>query len=188
MIEPSDGTDEFAGEVKRTFGFLCDLGFSVIVELPTMVQFARGGITVDIYRGRESQEIGAGVSFLGSRYALSEIVRAVDPEAARRMRNIVATTPGLLMKGLEDLSSALRHYGAAALGGERSFFSTLSEQRTRWSEDFALDVLANQLRPKADEAFRCGDYARAAEIYSRIRGALSPTEIKKLEYARRRLN
>lgn len=188
MNEPSSDSVAFAENVREVFRFLCDQGFVETVALPSVVEFVRGGVTVDIYCGRKSQEIGAGITFLGSRYALSEIVRAVDPEVANRMRNIVATTPELMTKGLEELGSALRQYGASALHGKPSFFSALSEQRSRRSEDYALDVLASQLRPQAEEAFRCGEYAKAAEAYARIRGALSPAEIKKLEFAERRLN
>jgi len=50
----------------------------------------------------------------------------------------------------------------------------------------ALDVLADQLRPQADEAFRTGDYAAAANLYAQIRGRLTPAEIKKLKFAEER--
>lgn len=188
MIEPSNDSFAFAEKVREVFRFLREQGFVETVALPSMVELVKNGVTVDIYCGRRSSEIGAGISFLGSRYALSEIVRVVDPEVANRMRNIVATTPELMTSGLEQLSSALRQYGASALSGEPSFFSELSEQRFRRSAEFALDVLASQLRPQAEEAFRQGEYAKAAEAYARIRGALSPAEIKKLEFAERRLN
>jgi hypothetical protein len=42
------------------------------------------------------------------------------------------------------------------------------------------------LRPRADEAFRRGNYQEAAELYERIRPRLTPAELKKLAVARER--
>ena len=53
-------------------------------------------------------------------------------------------------------------------------------------EAYALDVLAEQIRPNADAAFRSGDYRRAAELYEKIRPRLSAEEIKKLALAKAR--
>jgi len=47
-------------------------------------------------------------------------------------------------------------------------------------------VLEGQLRPKADDAFRRGDYREAAELYERIQPRLTPAEKKKLSIARQR--
>ncbi len=80
----------------------------------------------------------------------------------------------------------MKRYGTAALRGDPQFFSTLKEQRKLWSEEYALDVLADQLRPQADEAFRRGNYSTAADLYARIRSRLSPAEVKKLALAEER--
>ena len=42
------------------------------------------------------------------------------------------------------------------------------------------------MRPKAEEAFRNGDYRRAAELYEEIVPRLTPAEAKKLALARKR--
>ena len=49
-----------------------------------------------------------------------------------------------------------------------------------------MDVLAEQLRPKADAAFRSGDYHQAAELYQKIRPRLSDSGLKKLALAKKR--
>ena len=79
MIEPSNDSFAFAEKVREVFRFLREQGFVETVALPSMVELVKNGVTVDIYCGRRSSEIGAGISFLGSRYALSEIVRVVAP-------------------------------------------------------------------------------------------------------------
>lgn len=50
----------------------------------------------------------------------------------------------------------------------------------------AQESLAYQVRPKAADAFRHKDYAKAAALYESILPSLSPAEIGKLKYARSR--
>ncbi|WP_345541039.1 hypothetical protein [Variovorax defluvii] len=183
MDTPDRSYLHFVRKVREAFAFLTDEGFVEIDALPTLVRFHKSGIEVDVYHGRQSYELGAGVTFSGTRYAMSEIVRATDPEAAKGYRNAVATTPEGVAAGLEALSSLMERYGSAALKGHAGFFSMLEAQRRQWLEEYTLDVLASQLRPKADDAFRRGDYSAAAALYGRIRDRLSPAETKKLALA-----
>ncbi|MFH1816257.1 MAG: hypothetical protein ABIF28_19095 [Pseudomonadota bacterium] len=176
----------FESAARERFAFLNDLGFSEVESLPTLVRYRKDGVEVDVYHGRQSYEIGAGISGFGTRYAMAEVIRTADPATAKRYRNAVATTPEGVVAGLEELGSLMKRYGIAALRGDPQFFSALEEQRKSWSEEYALDVLADQLRPQADEAFRRGDYSTAAELYARIRSRLSPAETKKLTLAEER--
>lgn len=176
----------FAEEARKAFAFLGDLGFSEIEGLPTLVRYRKGSVEVDVYHGRQSYEIGAGVAAFGTRYAISEIMRHIDPEFAKRYHYGAATTPEGVIAGLEELSALMKRYGRSALDGDPKLFSTLQTERRSWSEEYALDVLADQLRPQADEAFRQRNYGKAAELYSRIRERLSPAEVKKLSIAEER--
>jgi hypothetical protein len=176
----------FARKVRGAFGFLADAGFAEVETSPTLVRYRKGDVEVDIYHGRQSYEIGGGVTLAGTRYAMSEIVRTVDPEVAKGYRNAVATTPEGIAAGLEELAALMQHYGPGALSGEQRFVAVLEQQRKQWAEGYALDVLATQLRPQAEDAFRRGDYEQAAELYGRIRERLSPAEAKKLSLAQER--
>jgi len=120
------------------------------------------------------------------RYAMAELIRVIDPEAGRTYRDAVATRPAEVADALARLSSLMQRYGAAALRGDLQPFSALAKQRERWSEDYTLDVLAEQLRPQAEDAFRRRDYVAAAELYGRVRSRLSPAENKKLQLAEER--
>lgn len=176
----------FAEETKRVFAFLDELGFSEIEALPTLVRYQKGDVAIDVYYGRQSYEIGAGITAFGTRYSVGAIIRHSDPDAAKRYRNYSATTPEGVTAGLEDISILMKRYGRSALEGNPQFFSILESERKSCSEEYALDVLADQLRPQADEAFRQRNYAKATELYSRIRERLSPVEIKKLSIAEER--
>lgn len=176
----------FESKVRETFAFLSDLGFSEIEASPTLVRYRKDNIEVDVYHGRQSYEIGADISGFGTRHAMSRIIRATDPAVAKQYRDWAATTPEGVTAGLEKLGYLMKRYSIRALSGDPQFFSELEQQRKSWSEEYALDVLVKQVRPKADEAFRRGDYSTAAELYARIRSRLSPAELKKLILAEKR--
>jgi hypothetical protein len=176
----------FSEKAREVFSYLSDEGFLEAQVMPTLVRYLKDGIEVDIFHGRQSYEIGAGVSADGERFSLSEIIRMSDQAFADQYRNYVATTPVGINEGLEELSLLLRRFGGAALQGDRDFFLLLKKQRKQWAEKYALEVLSKQLLPKANDAFRRGDYAAAADLYGRIRDCLSPAEIKKLALAEER--
>lgn len=176
----------FVRKVRGAFGFLPDAGFAQVEASPTLVRYRKGDVEVDIYHGRQSYEIGGGVTLAGTRYAMSEIIRTVDPEVAKGYRSAVATTAEGVAAGLEELASLMQLYGLGTLSGEQQFVALLEQQRKQWADGYALDVLAAQLRPQAEDAFRRGDYEQAAELYGRIRERLSPAEAKKLSLAQER--
>ncbi len=176
----------FAEEVRQAFAFLGELGFSEIEALPTLVRYRKGNVEIDVYHGRQSYEIGLGITAFGTRYAISEIIRHIDSETAKSYRYAAATTPVGVVACLKELSLLLKRYGRSALDGDPKLFSSLEGERKLWSEEYALDVLTEQLRPQANEAFRRKDYSKAAELYSRIKERLSPAELKKLSIAEER--
>jgi hypothetical protein len=176
----------FAETVTEKFMFLNDLGFSLVEALPTFVQYRKDGIKINIYHGRQSYELGFEIVRLGKRYSMSELIRIIDPEAAARYRNATATTQKSLTEELARLEELARRYGSRPLQGDPEFFAAIDNQRKSWAGGYALEVLERQLRPKADEVFRLGNYQKAAEIYERILPRLSPAELKKLSVAKKR--
>ena len=177
---------KFEEKVRKAFEFLSELGFDEVETLPTLVRYRKGNIEVDVYHGRQSYEVGVGVTAFKTRYAISEIIRAIDPATAESFHYPLATTPEGIVSALEELSLLMKRYGRSAIDGDSQFFSMLENQRKLWAEEYALHVLAEQLRPQADEAFRRKDYSKAADLYSQIRKCLSPTELKKLSLAEER--
>lgn len=176
----------FADAVGKTFAFLDDYGFSNSESLPTLVRYRKGNLEVSVYHGRQSYEVGFEITAGGNRYSMSELIRASDPAAARQYRSIAATTADGIEDALVRLAELTRHYAQRALQGDRDFFSLLEEERKFWLERYALEVLAGELRPKAEAAFRHGDYEEASALYEQIRPCLSATQLKKLEIAKRR--
>jgi hypothetical protein len=177
---------DFVGAVARTFEFLTRLGFSQAETSPTLVRYRKDDIQAKVYYGRQSYELGFEIGHKGNEYSISELIRATDPETARQYRNPIATSQKALTEGLARLEELTRIYGLRGLQGDPEFFVALDRQRKSWAEAYALEVLESQLRPKADEAFRRGDYGEAVKLYERIRSRLSPADLKKLAIAKER--
>jgi len=176
----------FADAVRKRFAFLGDHGFTEVESLPTIVRYRKDDLEIDVYHGRQSFDVGFGIARGSTRYSLSELIRAADPAAAESYRNEAATTANGIAEALAHLQELVRRYGARALPGDAEYFSALESQRESWAKEYALDVLEGQVRPKAEAAFRDGDYRQAAELYEKIRARLSATELKKLALARER--
>jgi hypothetical protein len=179
----------FADAVRSAFAFVRKYGFVELEAGPTIVKFGSRDVDLTVYHGRSSYEIGVEIGWEGNSapgFTLSEVIRLADESEGARYRNPAATTLEGVRDGVTSAAVLLSKHGDALLAGDLQSFSRLQEQRKRWGESYALDVLAGQLRPRAEAAFRQGRYAEAADIYERIRPRLSPAEVKKLELAKRR--
>jgi hypothetical protein len=99
----------------------------------------------------------------------------------------MATTSNEVKVGVERLANQVKHFARRALVGDQAVFTELARQQEELSRCYAAEVLAGHVRPRADEAFRAGDYERAVELLSKIEGELTPAEQRKLEYARRHI-
>jgi hypothetical protein len=60
------------------------------------------------------------------------------------------------------------------------------KNRAAGAIQMAARSIANSVRPRAEAAFRSGQYETAAELYSLIREVLTPSELKKLDLATHR--
>jgi len=174
---------DFQNKARAIFAFLKELGFSEVKSTPTLIRFQSEDVEVDIYHGRQSYEIKAEITTLGTSYTLAEIIRATDPGIATNFRYPSVTTAEGVLAGLDELSKIIKRYGSQALSGDSQFYITLNEHRKRWAEDYSREVLAQQLKPQAAEAFRKKDYITAAQLYYRIKDSLSPAEEKKMWFA-----
>jgi len=181
----------FAEAVCSEFGFLPRHQFRCVRTEPTLVRYESDKIFVNIYHGRSSYELGIEVGPLESGveldmgYSLSALIRLVAPEEAAAYRSFVATTPKNVQIGVKLLSEKFKGYGWDLLCGDPDIFTKLKTQRAQLSETFAMEVLARQVRPKAEAAFRSKDYGEAIRLYDSIRNQLTPVELKKLDYAQK---
>jgi hypothetical protein len=176
----------FAQVAMEQFNFLRDYGFTVYESTPTIVRFRKEEFEVNIYHGRRSYEIGMEICREDRCYSIEALVRLTDRESADRFRYYAATTPEGVLEGVKQLASIVRQYGDQALRGDSPTFGALAAQRAAMGKALAEETLAHQIRPKAEAAFRNRSYREAADLYEKILPSLTPTELKKLAFAKDR--
>ncbi len=182
----------FSDATRAAFGFLGAFGFREVGAEATIVRYASGGVFLNVYHGRSSYELGVEVGLTDAPpdqvgYSVAELMGLVDKGGALLLRSWTATTPEGLQEGVRKLAEQVRTYGQRALTGDAAIFDALELQRRQWAKDFAAELNYGQISPRAQEAFRKGDYAKAVQLYERIEDRLAPVERKTLEYARKHL-
>ena len=191
LKNPIDNADRrslgFAKEVREHFSFLeVQRGFKCIRQEKTSVRYESADVYVNVYHGRSSFEIGVEIGNKSSEHSfnLEALVALFDKELSREYWAAGGRTAEAVRRALKKQAEGLSRYGGSALSGHQSIFDRLEQLRTDRSAAMVLDSKAYQIRPKAEAAFRSGDYKEAVKLYSSIEAALSPIERKKLQLAK----
>jgi len=193
QINTDRSSIHFPEEVQANFNYLvAKHDFHCVAVEATFVRYESDCIFINIYHGSSSYEIGLEIGRLISvgkiieeAYNISWLIKLVNPEKAADYQLFVATTPDLVKKGVFQLCELFKQYAGKALLADESIFALLAKQREEWKESYAKEVLAGQVRPKANEAFYNKNYGEAVCLYESIRSELTPTELKKLEFAQK---
>ena len=177
----------FVLQVRAAFAFIRDFGFIEADAQPTFVSYRNGSIGWNIFHGRQSYEIGAEAVRSGHIYPLSAIISLTDAEAGRVYCSFAARETAAVALGVQQMAELVQRFGRPILEGDMAVFVQLDDYIVAWRENYALEVLASQTRPKAAETFRAGNYEAAARLYRSIEPVLSPAEREKLSIAERRI-
>jgi hypothetical protein len=173
----------FAEEAKTIFSFLEGMGLILINSSDTLVEYSNNSLSVVLYHGRQSYEIGCEIVNQGVVYYISEIITIYDVDLGSKYRDAVASTPEDVRRGLIRLRDIFIKYALNAVRGDHETFSNLANQRRIWAKDLELKTKISSIKPRADEAFRLRNYAEASELYNQIRDNLTPSESIKADLA-----
>ena len=182
----------FSEEVQTRFNYLVDTyDFRCVKVETTFVRYESDHIFINIYHGRSSFEIGLEIGQLFSgiknedAYNLSWLIKLDDSKKAMDYRLYVAKSADLVKKGIYQLCELFKEHAGEAIIGDEHTFKLLAKLREDWSESFAQEIMAGQVRPKANTAFSKKNYAEATYLYESISSELTPAELKKLKFARK---
>jgi len=176
----------FAEEVKGRFSFLETLGLHCVRSEASFVRFESPRISINVYHGRRSFEIGLEVESTLSptdSYSFSEILRLVDREQGEQYRNYATHTAQGVAEGVGKLAEIFQRCVAVGILNDEQLFSRLKLQREELARKYALETQLVQARRKSEAAWHRKDYATVVRVLKPLRAALSATEIGKLEFA-----
>ena len=178
---------DFAEVVKSNFAFLLEKGFTTSAETPSLVTFKADAVELSIYYDYlRSYEISCDIKFRNNRYTLGEIIRSSGPSRAAASRNYAARTAHAVRKGVCELAELVKQYCTEALTGDEQIFAKLDALGKLWARDFAFQIRAKQIRPRAHLEFRQGNFRESADLFEQILPALTPAELRKLGIAKKR--
>lgn len=184
----------FATSAIEAFNFLeRDYGYAVFANDLYHVLYKNGGLTIRIFHGKQSYEIGFEFSSQahqnGNRYRLPIILKAIDVDASKFERGYFqAHEEDKIRSSLKKLADIVQKYGAKFLLGGLSTFAEIEAvekaENTRVTDQYSL----SGKRKRVEKAWDSGEYEKVVEIYETYKEKLTKLELKRLEYAKRKVN
>ncbi len=182
---------KFAEKAISIFSFLInDFKFTCTIKNLNQVRFESDLVFIDIFHEERSCQIDINIGKTGYEsegFSLPILIGLKESDKEKKYKRLMASTPKLVESELKTLKELLVEFGGEVLGGKVEIFSDLKRRFDAKQKEFAQEVDAQYIKPKADEAFRERDFQKAIKLYEKIFDELSDVEIKKLEYAKKHL-
>lgn len=179
----------FPEEVKTHFAFLESKGFRCVRSKATEVQFDSAELTVHIYHDRKSYEISLQIENVrgSDSYSFSEILRLVHNDRAKHYRDYATHTLEGVAQGVRQLAELFRECVDAGILDDSELFSRLKVQRNEWARSYALETQLEQARKNSESAWTEKNFGKVIEILAPFQEHLNPSDLKKLEYAKKQI-
>ncbi len=180
---------------RDAFRFLeSEHSFECVESGPWHVRYESAIVFVSIhFDGMRSYELGCSIGRLddmeGSRkvpFDIGEIFRCEIDSGEIPQSGFQVTSNDALQRAAVRLAESLRRYGGKFLKGNDEDFRAVSALRNRECDDYETKNQMRHAREAANKAWRSGDHYKVVELLSPLQEWLDPSEVKKLEYARKK--
>ncbi len=186
MITPS----AFATMVRGAFAFLEHVDNAVSVEEEAFAVIYRlRKIHVAVkYDARRSMEMDVSVAQPNSTeaFGISELLRVMGEDRLAGETRLVQACDDNIEARLRWLARLFEEHAVGCLKGDAALFRNLRRQRHAESLQTESDRELAQARMRAEDAWLRKDYAEVARILGVFAALLSPAEVKRVEYCRKR--
>jgi hypothetical protein len=188
------GSLGFPEAVISAFAFLTkDFSFSCVQQDVTYVRYESSAVFVNVYHGRASFELNVeigerviGRSVPENSFAIGEILYLVSPQVAENYRPYQVTTAESVQKFVNELANLVKENAIPALQGDHDFFQRVGEIQLQRSDNLLRTWELNSVRKDVEVAWRERNFKRVIELYDPVKEHLTPAEVKKMEYARKK--
>lgn len=180
---------------REAFKFLeSEYSFECVESGSWHVRYESDTVFVSIhFEGMRSYELGCSIGRLddmnGSRkvpFDVGEIFRCEIGSGEVPQSGFQVTSNDALKRASVSLAESLWRYGGKFLKGDNEAFRKVSGLRNRECNDYEIKNRIRYARDATNEAWRSGNYYKVVELLSPIQEWLEPSEVKKLEYARKK--
>jgi hypothetical protein len=184
----------FAEAASSAFNFLvADFSFRCVKQDVTFVRFESNRTFVNVYHGRTSFELNVEIGeltgdkrFPENPFTIGEILDLVKAKETTKYHLYQVHTPESVEKFVLELAKLVKEFAIPALSGDRAFFQRLSELRTHRSDEYLKGMRLNRTRAEVETAWHQKNYPRVIELYDSMFEDLTPSEAKRLAYAKKK--
>ena len=177
------------------FEFLVeDFSFACVKRDMTYVRYESNVAFVNIYHGRASFELNVEIgervgqgSVPENSFTIGDILYLANRKIAETYRPYQVTNPESVKKFVNELAHLVKDYAMPALQGDHAFLQRVSEMQLQRSDDLLRGWELNRVRKNVESAWRERDFKRVIELYGPFEKYLSPAELKKLEFAKKKV-
>jgi len=200
---------DFAAKARESFEFLQTQWGLVCAHAESgLVRYESDAVIVEVFHDTRTLELGVTVGLrrlleqappepdiapptigrpvVDGTYSLDDIIRYAGggDECVPLWGSAFAASQDQMDKWLPRLAETLRQVGQPFLRGEEPAFHELGRARLRAAQLFAANEHLRTSRIRANEAWRARDYGAVIAALESMEGRLTPSEMKKLSYAR----
>ena len=164
-------------------GFQTDSGVSCRYESrKVFIQFHYypPGFEIDILLGRKGKEDVKE----GNPFYFQEVLSFLKKESTC---GFMACSVDNVKSCIPILGKLLKEVGDSFLNGVDEDYKNLSFYRNAENNRYAIEQELKQTRKLVEDAWRDKEYRKVIELFSPLQEWLNPTEVKKLEYARKHI-
>jgi hypothetical protein len=182
---------KFANVVKEEFRDFCSkYNYKCVEALPSFVRYESTKAFINIYHGRISYEINVEIGLLENmeeKLSLSELVESVEGlKSDIPVPYQTSSTEGV-KKGVKALMELVKEKFSLLFSGDTDEYnywqSVVNKKRVEITEKYSCGLI----KAEAEAAWQKKDYVKALSLYESICDKLSNIEIKRLNYAKGRL-
>ncbi|MCA8968285.1 MAG: hypothetical protein KDC95_00825 [Planctomycetes bacterium] len=179
----------FVEVVREQFLGLAAIGYEEAEASELEVRFRNEEFGVDVKLCHETLSYEVYCTVEWEQYACTpaDLLRVSDPEAAKRYRDPSGHTPESVQLAVAEVARIVVAHGTRALRGDPGFFARAAVLRAEAADVWYRQQRAVEIRRMAFAAFRERRYCECIDLYEQIVDMLSPAEMAKLHYARRRV-
>jgi hypothetical protein len=185
----------FTSEVLSSFHFLVeDYNFKCVKTDVTFVRYESKFVFVNIYHGRRSYELGVEIGKLENHlpiredwYSIGEIMDLMGVRKNLRFTFFQASSKDQIQILVRKLAEYVKKYAKPILDGHYEIFEKLEILRKNNSDAYIREAELQNIRERADIAWKQKDYVKFIELYNQVKDGLTSIEGKKLDYARKKL-
>ena len=178
----------FVEAVKSSFSFVTKYGFKLVQEEVTLIRYQSEQVTLNVYHGRGSYELGTefektGCSERFSLYDMLKWAKAVGKIEAIPAGGYQASSREDVQALVAQMADLVKRYAQPLLYGDVKVYRDLREQQSSDAAEYTREVHLRAVRKQAETAWQNKDYETLLSLYSDMQGDLTPSEFMKFQHA-----